>query len=166
MKLTVCLSLLTGSFVDKELLGRLTKLVEQPFARVSYTEAVGLLQAEIAKDPSKWEYPDVEFGKDLSTEHERWLAEKHFQTAVFVYNYPKSIKAFYMRDNDDGKTVAAMDLLVPGVGELIGGSQREERMDKLLEKMADAGLDPADYWWYQPTAHTVPALSTALGTQH
>ena len=87
----------------------------------------------------------MEFGTDLSTEHERWLAEKHFETAVFVYDYPKSIKAFYMRDNEDGRTVAAMDLLVPGVGELIGGSQREERLDKLLTKMGEVGLDPDDY---------------------
>jgi len=141
-----------SSFVDKELSGRLTRLVEEPFARVTYTEAVEMLQEEIAKDPSKWEYPDVEFGTDLSTEHERWLAEVKFKTATFVYNYPKSIKAFYMRDNDGcepGKeTVAAMDLLVPGIGELIGGSQREERLDRLREKMAEAGLSEEEYWWY------------------
>ena len=158
-----------GSFVDKELLGRLEKLVEQPFARVTYTEAVELLQKEIAKDPKKWEYPDVEFGTDLSTEHERWLAEKHFKTAVFVYNYPKAIKAFYMRDNDGcepGKeTVAAMDLLVPGVGDLIGGSQREERLDKLLEKMGEAGLEPEDYWWYLDLRRygSVPHAGYGLG---
>lgn len=136
------------SFVDKGLKERLEKLVNEPFARVSYREAIKILQEEIAKDPKKWEYPDVEFGTDLSTEHERWLAEEKFKTAVFVYNYPKAIKSFYMRDNDDGDTVAAMDLLVPGVGELIGGSQREERLDRLLEKMADAGLEEKDYWWY------------------
>jgi asparaginyl-tRNA synthetase len=154
-----------GSFVDKELLPRLTKLVEQPFARVSYTEAVELLQKEIKKNPKKWEFPDVEFGTDLSTEHERWLAEKHFGTAVFVYDYPKSIKAFYMRDNEDGKTVAAMDLLVPGVGELIGGSQREERLDKLLEKMGEVGLDPEDYWWYLDLRRygSVPHAGYGLG---
>merc|ERR1719453_724792 len=141
-----------SSMVDKELEARLTKLVEQPFARVSYSEAVELLQAEIAKDPSKWEYPEVVFGTDLATEHERWLAEVQFGTATFVYNYPKAIKAFYMRDNDGcepGKeTVAAMDLLVPGIGELIGGSQREERLDKLVEKMQEGGLEPDDYSWY------------------
>jgi len=123
-------------------------VVNKPFARVAYEEAVAMLQQEIAKDPSKWQYPDVEFGTDLATEHERWLAETAFGTATFVYNYPKSIKAFYMRDNEDGRTVAAMDLLVPGVGELIGGSQREERLDVLLEKMEEQGLNEEDYWWY------------------
>jgi len=158
-----------GQHVDKGLLTRLTKLVDEPFARVSYSEAIELLQAEIAKDPTKWEYPEVEFGTDLSTEHERWLAEQQFKTATFVYNYPKSIKAFYMRDNDGcepGKeTVAAMDLLVPGVGELIGGSQREERLDKLLEKMGEADLDPADYWWYLDLRRygTVPHAGYGLG---
>lgn len=114
------------NFYDKGLKERLQKLVSQPFARVSYREAIGFLQEEIAKDPSKWQFPDVTFGTDLATEHERWLAETKFNSAVFVYNYPKSIKAFYMRDNDEdgGETVNAMDLLVPGVGELVGGSQR------------------------------------------
>lgn len=139
-----------GKFYDKGLLARLQKLVDQPFARVSYRDAIKYLQEEIAKDPSKWQFPDVEFGTDLATEHERWLAETKFESAVFVYNYPKSIKAFYMRDNDEdgGETVNAMDLLVPGVGELVGGSQREERLDTLLEKMNEQDLDPEDYWWY------------------
>ena len=115
-----------NKFYDKQLLKRLQKVVDQPFVRVSYRDAVAYLQEEIAKDPSKWEFPEVEFGTDLATEHERWLAETKFDSAVFVYNYPKSIKAFYMRDNDEdsGETVNAMDLLVPGVGELVGGSQR------------------------------------------
>lgn len=139
-----------AKFYDKQLLTRLETLVEQPFARVSYRDAIQYLQEEIAKDPGKWQYPEVEFGTDLATEHERWLAETKFESAVFVYNYPKSIKAFYMRDNpdDDGETVNAMDLLVPGVGELIGGSQREERLDVLTKKLTDNDLDPDDYWWY------------------
>lgn len=139
-----------NNFYDKELLERLTKVVEKPFVRVSYREAITFLQEEIAKDPSKWQFPEVEFGTDLATEHERWLAETKFKSAVFVYNYPKSIKAFYMRDNDEdgGETVNAMDLLVPGVGELVGGSQREERLDVLIEKMKTLDLDPKDYWWY------------------
>jgi len=139
-----------GKFYDKGLIARLEKLVAQPFVRISYRDAIKYLQDEIAKDPSQWQFPDVEFGTDLSTEHERWLAETKFESAVFVYNYPKSIKAFYMRDNDEdgGETVNAMDLLVPGVGELVGGSQREERLDTLLEKMNDQDLDPEDYWWY------------------
>jgi len=156
-------------FVDKELAGRLERLVSDDFARVSYSDAVAMLQEEIAKDPSKWEFPDVVFGTDLSTEHERWLAEVKFGTATFVYNYPKAIKAFYMRDNDGcepgRETVAAMDLLVPGIGELIGGSQREERLDKLLEKMADAGLEEKDYSWYVDLRRygSVPHAGYGLG---
>ena len=134
----------------KELINRLTSISgEEPFLRLSYTDAVALLQKEIAKDPAKWQFPDVEFGTDLATEHERWLAEEHAgNKCVFVYDYPRSIKSFYMRDNDDGKTVAAFDLLAPGVGELVGGSQREEGLDRLTAKMTEFGLDPADYWWY------------------
>merc|ERR1711871_303034 len=150
--LSRCASDLTffDKFYDKTLLARLNELADSPFARVSYREAVELLQAEIAKDPTQWQFPDVEFGTDLATEHERWLAEKHFGKATFVYNYPAAIKAFYMRGNDadDGETVAAMDLLVPGVGELIGGSQREERLDVLTAKMDKLGLAQEDYWWY------------------
>ncbi|KAL7520565.1 hypothetical protein ACHAWX_005280 [Stephanocyclus meneghinianus] len=137
-------------FFDKGLKDRLQKLANKPFVRVSYREAIGYLQEEIAKDPSKWQFPEVEFGTDLATEHERWLAETKFESAVFVYNYPKKIKAFYMRDNDEdgGETVNAMDLLVPGVGELVGGSQREERLDVLIEKMKELDLNVDDYWWY------------------
>lgn len=139
-----------SKFYDKALFSRLENLVKQPFVRVSYRDAIHFLQEEISKNPSKWQFPEVEFGTDLATEHERWLAETKFQSAVFVYNYPKKIKAFYMRDNDDddGETVNAMDLLVPGVGELVGGSQREERLDVLLDKMKDSDLNPEDYWWY------------------
>ncbi|SHJ37424.1 asparagine--tRNA ligase [Halodesulfovibrio aestuarii] len=134
---------LFAKFVDKELMGRLENIINEPFARVSYTEAVELLLA--AK--KKWEFP-VEWGIDLQTEHERYLAEEHFKKPVIVYDYPKDIKAFYMRMNDDGKTVAAMDVLVPRIGELIGGSQREERMDVLLERINEMGQNPEDYWWY------------------
>lgn len=154
-------------FYDKALQERLTKLVEQPFVRISYREAIGYLQEEIAKDPEKWQFPEVEFGTDLATEHERWLAETKFDSAVFVYNYPKSIKAFYMRDNDEdgGETVNAMDLLVPGVGELVGGSQREERLDVLEQKIAEVGLDKEDYWWYLDLRRfgSVPHAGYGLG---
>lgn len=154
-------------FMDKTLTTRLSKLVDQPFVRVPYREAIKLLQEEIAKDRSKWQFPDVEFGTDLATEHERWLAETKFQSCVFVHNYPKAIKAFYMRDNDEdgGETVDAFDLLVPGVGELIGGSQREERLDTLLAKMADNDLDPEDYWWYLDLRRygSVPHAGYGLG---
>lgn len=154
-------------FYDKGLKDRLEKVVSTPFVRVSYREAIDYLQEEIAKDPSKWQFPDVEFGTDLATEHERWLAETKFDSCVFVYNYPKSIKAFYMRDNDEdsGETVNAMDLLVPGVGELVGGSQREDRLDVLLDKMKALDLDPEDYWWYLDLRRfgSVPHAGYGLG---
>jgi len=155
------------SFYDKDLKDRLEKLVSQPFARVEYRDAIKYLQEEIAKDPSKWQFPDVEFGTDLATEHERWLAETKFDSAVFVYNYPRTIKAFYMRNNDEdgGETVNAMDLLVPGVGELVGGSQREERLDVLESKMKELDLNPDDYWWYLDLRRfgSVPHAGYGLG---
>ncbi len=132
-----------SAFVDKGLVERLTGVAGSDFGRVSYTEAVEILKAADVK----FEYP-VEWGCDLQTEHERYLTEVHFQRPVFVTDYPKDIKAFYMRLNDDGKTVAAADCLVPGIGEIIGGSQREERLDVLEARMAQMGLNPADYWWY------------------
>jgi asparaginyl-tRNA synthetase len=137
-----------AKFLDKDLLNRLQKLVREPFVRVAYSDAILLLQEEIHKDPSKWVYPDVNFGTDLQTEHERWLAETKFQSCVFVHNYPRSIKAFYMRDNADGRTVDSFDLLVPGIGELIGGSQREERYNVLVNKMKEFNLNVQDYEWY------------------
>lgn len=132
-----------SSFVDKTLLDRLTKLAESDYMKVTYTEAIELLK----KSGATFKYP-VEWGCDLQTEHERYLTEQIFGKPVFLVDYPKEIKAFYMRLNDDNKTVAAMDLLVPGVGEIIGGSQREERMDVLLSRMAECGLKEEDYWWY------------------
>ena len=132
-----------NSFVDKGLLDRLNNVVSNDFARVTYTEAVELLK----NCGEKFEYP-VEWGIDLQTEHERYLTEQVYKRPVFVTDYPKDIKAFYMRLNDDGKTVAATDCLVPGIGEIIGGSQREERLDVLLERMEQLGLNPEDYWWY------------------
>ena len=132
-----------NKFFDNTLIQRMTDLCESEFGKVSYTEAVELLK----NSGHEFEYP-VFWGMDMQTEHERYLTEQIFKKPVFVTDYPKEIKAFYMRQNDDGKTVAAMDMLVPGVGELIGGSQREERMDKLLAAMDTFGLDPDDYWWY------------------
>lgn len=156
-----------GKFYDKGLKERLEKVVNKPFVRCAYRDAIAYLQEEIAKDPSKWQFPDVEFGTDLATEHERWLAETKFNSCVFVYNYPKSIKAFYMRDNDEdnGETVNAMDLLVPGVGELVGGSQREDRLDVLLAKMEALDLEPEDYWWYLDLRRygSVPHAGYGLG---
>lgn len=132
-----------NSFVDKTLLDRLNNVVNSDFGRVTYTEAIELLQ----KSGEQFQYP-VEWGMDLQTEHERYISETIFKKPVFVIDYPKEIKAFYMRINEDDKTVAAMDLLVPGVGEIIGGSQREERLDVLEKKILDNGMDPEDYWWY------------------
>ncbi|MFI3271785.1 MAG: asparagine--tRNA ligase [Pseudomonadota bacterium] len=134
---------LFNRFVDKSLVERLRQIADNPFARCSYTEAIDLLIAS----GKKFEYP-VSFGLDLQTEHERYLAEEHFGGPVIVYNYPKEIKAFYMRLNDDNRTVAAMDVLVPRIGELIGGSQREERLDVLEARIKDMGQSLDDYWWY------------------
>jgi asparaginyl-tRNA synthetase len=132
-----------NAFVDKDLLRRLESVVASDFVRITYTEAVEIL----CKAKAEFEYP-VSWGSDLQTEHERYLTEQHFKSPVFVTDYPKEIKAFYMRMNDDGKTVAAADCLVPGIGEIIGGSQREERLEVLEDRMKELGLNPKDYWWY------------------
>ena len=132
-----------NTWIDKDLIERLTKLRNSEFARVTYTKAIELLK----ESGEKFEYP-VEWGMDLQTEHERYLSEKIVGGPVFVTDYPKSIKAFYMKRNDDGKTVAAFDMLVPGVGELIGGSQREERYDELVISMKENGLNPDEYQNY------------------
>ena len=132
-----------NQFIDKGILDRLNLVANSDFGRVTYTEAIQILET----CGKEFEYP-VFWGCDLQTEHERFLTEEHFKKPVFVTDYPKEIKAFYMRLNEDQKTVAAMDLLVPGIGELIGGSQREERLDVLLERMAELGLNEEDYWWY------------------
>jgi len=132
-----------NSFVDKGLLERLNHVANSDFARCTYTEAIEILKAA----DQKFEYP-VSWGIDLQTEHERYLAETHFGRPVFVYNYPKDIKAFYMKLNDDGKTVAAVDLLVPGVGELIGGSQREDRLELMESRIEELGMETEAYSWY------------------
>ena len=132
-----------NNFVDKTLSERLNSLAQSDYCKVTYTEAIELLK----KSGEQFKYP-VEWGCDLQTEHERYLTEQIYRKPVFVIDYPKEIKSFYMRLNDDGKTVAAMDLLVPGVGEIIGGSQREEREDVLLARMKECSLKEEDYWWY------------------
>ena len=148
------------NFVDKGLEERLSFVVERPFNRVSYTEAVDIL---LAVD-KKWEYP-VEWGTNLQSEHERYLTEEHFKSPVTVYDYPKDIKPFYMRINDDRKTVAAMDVLVPGIGEIVGGSQREERLEVLLENMKKHGISEVDYGWYADLRRygSVPHSGFGLG---
>ncbi|MDB4720407.1 asparagine--tRNA ligase [Verrucomicrobiales bacterium] len=151
---------LFGKFVDKGLMERLHSVSSQAFQRISYTEAVKILEgAEM-----KFEYP-VEWGMNLQTEHERFLTEEHFKSPVTVHDYPKSIKPFYMRVNDDGKTSAAMDLLVPGIGEIIGGSQREERLDVLIKNMENHNISREDYSWYSDLRKygTVPHSGFGLG---
>lgn len=146
-------------FVDKDLAPRLENIVSKDFVRLPYNEAIKILK----KAGQKFEYP-VEYGLDLQTEHERFLCEKHFKSPVILYNYPRTIKPFYMRVNDD-ETVAAMDVLVPGVGELVGGSQREERLDVLESRIDETGMNRDDYWWYLDIRRfgTVPHSGFGLG---
>lgn len=148
--------------IDKSLLQTLEQIRSSDFERVSYTEAVSLLE----KSGRKFEYP-VAWGSDLQSEHERYLTEEHFGRPVILYNYPRSIKPFYMRCNDDGKTVRAMDVLVPRVGEIIGGSQREERLDVLNDRIIECGMQPEDYWWYTELRKfgTVPHSGFGLGLE-
>ncbi len=148
------------SFVDPTLRTRLDAVRGAEFARVSYTDAIAILAASDVA----FEYAPV-WGADLQSEHEHYLTEKHFGGPVFVHDWPKDIKAFYMRQNDDGRTVAAMDLLIPKVGELVGGSQREERLDRLTARIAEMGLNEADYWWYLDTRRygTAPHAGFGLG---
>ncbi|MBI5387856.1 MAG: asparagine--tRNA ligase [Verrucomicrobia bacterium] len=149
-----------GKFVDKGVQERLRFVVERPFQRVPYTEAIGILQ----RSGHSFEYP-VDYGLNLQSEHERYLTEQHFKSPVTVFNYPREIKPFYMRLNDDAKTVAAMDVLVPGIGEIIGGAQREERLDHLRENMRSHKLREEDYWWYTDLRRfgTVPHAGFGLG---
>lgn len=151
---------LFDKFVEPGLIANLNQLIEKEYVRLSYRDAVGLLE----KSGKKFEY-QVSFGTDLQTEHERFLTEEYFKSPVAVYDYPKDIKAFYMRLNDDGETVAAMDLLIPRIGELIGGSQREERLDVLERRIREMNQDPADYWWYLDLRRygTVPHAGFGLG---
>ena len=132
-----------NKFIDNNLLERLNSIVNASFESITYTQAIDLL----IKSNKKFDYK-VEWGVDLQTEHERYITEEVFKKPVFIIDYPKDIKAFYMRINQDNKTVAAMDLLVPGIGEIIGGSQREERYDLLIKRMQELNLDQEDYWWY------------------
>jgi asparaginyl-tRNA synthetase len=151
--------------VDKECVTRLEAFVSSSFERMSYTDAVAALEKATAAG-KKFEFP-VSWGMDLQSEHERWLTEEHVKRPVVVMNYPKGIKAFYMRQNDDGKTVAAMDVLAPGIGEIIGGSQREERLERLDARLVEMKLDPKSYWWYRDLRRygTVPHAGFGLGLE-
>ena len=146
------------------LMEKLEFVLNNDFERISYTEAIEILLQSPAYKKKKFQY-EVKWGIDMQSEHERYLVEKHFKKPVIVYNYPKDIKAFYMRQNDDGKTVAAMDILAPGIGEIVGGSQREERLDKLLERMKQMDIPAEELWWYLDTRRfgTVPHSGFGLG---
>jgi asparaginyl-tRNA synthetase len=148
--------------IDKTCVARVEAFVRSSFERMTYTEAIAALE----RSGKKFEFP-VHWGMDLQSEHERWLTEEHLEAPVIVMNYPKEIKAFYMRMNDDGKTVAAMDVLAPGIGEIIGGSQREERLDVLDRRLAELQLDPQAYWWYRDLRRfgTVPHAGFGLGLE-
>ena len=148
--------------IDKDMLTRLEGIASSQFLRLPYTEAVDILQ----KSGQTFEFP-VDWGVDLQSEHERFLTEQEFKKPVILFDYPRTLKPFYMRVNDDGKTVRAMDVLVPGVGEIIGGSQREERLDVLEQRMKEQGLDPATYWWYLDLRRygTVPHAGFGLGLE-
>lgn len=149
--------------IQKGAIDRLRHIIDSPFQRVSYTEAVEILE-RAAAGGKKFEF-EIGWGCDLQSEHERYLTEEHFKTPVAVTDYPKEIKAFYMRQNDDGKTVAAMDVLAPGIGEIIGGSQREERLDRLDQRIDEMGLPKEAYWWYRDLRKygTVPHAGFGLG---
>ena len=146
--------------VDKDAITRLEHFISSDFAKVDYTDAIEILK----KATKKFEYP-VEWGIDLQSEHERYLAEEHFKAPVVVKNYPRDIKAFYMKQNDDGKTVAAMDVLAPGIGEIIGGSQREDNLEKLDKRMDELGMNKDSYWWYRDLRRygSVPHSGFGLG---
>jgi asparaginyl-tRNA synthetase len=149
-----------NNMIEKGLLERLNFVLKNDFVRISYTEAVDILTAS----GRKWEYP-VGWGRDLQAEHERYLVEEHFNRPVILTDYPKEIKAFYMKQNDDNKTVRAMDVLFPGIGEIIGGSQREEQYDKLLARIKEMKMPEKDLWWYLDTRKfgTAPHSGFGLG---
>ena len=149
------------------LIEKLQNVVAKRFKRVSYTEAIEILLNSKENKKGKFQYPIEKWGTDLQSEHERYLVEKHFETPVVLFDYPKEIKAFYMKLNDDGKTVAAMDVLFPGIGEIIGGSEREARHDVLLQKMKDFGVDEHELWWYLDTRKfgSVPHAGFGLGLE-
>jgi len=149
---------------ELSLLQKLNFVIDNKFERITYTEAIDILLQSPAYKKKKFQY-DVKWGIDMQSEHERYLVEKHFKKPVIVTNYPKDIKAFYMRQNDDGKTVAAMDILAPGIGEIVGGSQREERFDLLTKRMTEMHINPEELWWYLDTRKfgTVPHAGFGLG---
>ena len=169
------LQFLEGRLLDEEkskpqaersemtLLEKLRFVVENNFKRVSYTEAIDILRNSNPNKKKKFQYIIEEWGADLQSEHERFLVEKHFKCPVILFDYPAKIKAFYMRLNEDGKTVRAMDILFPGIGEIVGGSQREERLDVLKEKMAELGIEEKELWWYLDTRKFGTCVHSGFG---
>jgi asparaginyl-tRNA synthetase len=147
------------------LLEKLEFVLNNNFERITYTEAIDILRESNHNKKKKFQYQITGWGMDLQSEHERYLVEKHFKKPVILTNYPKDIKSFYMRLNDDGKTVAAMDILAPGIGEIVGGSQREERLDNLLDRMKEMNIPEEELWWYLDTRRfgTVPHAGFGLG---
>jgi asparaginyl-tRNA synthetase len=148
---------------DLPLLEKLRFVTDQPFKRVTYTEAIEILRDSKPNKKKKFQYPIDAWGADLQSEHERYLVEKHFKCPVILFNYPAQIKAFYMRLNEDGKTVRAMDILFPGIGEIVGGSQREERLEVLEQKMAQMGVDQEELWWYLDLRRFGTAVHSGFG---
>lgn len=148
---------------EMPLLEKLRFVLENNFVRISYTEAIEILKASTPNKKKKFQYLIEEWGADLQSEHERFLVEKHFKSPVILFDYPAQIKAFYMRLNEDGKTVRAMDILFPGIGEIVGGSQREERLEVLLEKMKVLGIDEKELWWYLDTRRFGTAIHAGFG---
>jgi asparaginyl-tRNA synthetase len=147
------------------LIEKLEFVIKNDFERITYTEAIDILKESNHNKKKKFQFPISGWGMDLQSEHERYLVEKHFKKPVILSNYPKKIKAFYMRQNDDGKTVAAMDILAPGIGEIVGGSQREERFDELYNRMKEMHIPEEELWWYLDTRRfgTVPHAGFGLG---
>ncbi len=148
---------------EMSLLKKLEFVTENNFKRVSYTEAIDILRNSKPNKKKKFQYPINEWGADLQSEHERFLVEKHFKCPVILFDYPANIKAFYMRLNEDGKTVRAMDILFPGIGEIVGGSQREERLDVLQEKMKALDIDEEELWWYLDTRRFGTCVHSGFG---
>jgi asparaginyl-tRNA synthetase len=150
---------------DMTLIEHLNFVLENKFERITYSEAIDILKNSNPNKKKKFQFLIQEWGTDLQSEHERYLVEKHFKKPVILYDYPKDIKAFYMRQNDDGKTVRAMDILFPRLGEIVGGSQREERLDKLIQRMRECGISEKELWWYLDTRRfgTAPHSGFGLG---
>ena len=150
---------------DMTLIEHLNFVIDNDFERITYTEAINILRNSKPNKKKKFQYIIEEWGADLQSEHERYLVEKHFKKPVILYDYPKEIKAFYMRQNEDGKTVRAMDILFPRLGEIVGGSQREERMDKLTQRMKECGISEKELWWFLDTRRfgTAPHSGFGLG---